>query len=239
MQKIFIFGLPHSGTTILRTIIGHIPKIYTVLKETSPNNFYNNENYDYILFKNPILKSEYFKDDYRDIHKIFIIRNPIFSISSYVKRHKKQKNKEDFIENAIKCHIEAAEAYLYYQNKNINKLYLIRYEDMFIDNFILLKEILSKIGLDFDDNIFDNQKYKNISHENQSYEQVPNQCPGDNKHKELRLYQVNQPFKNMNDINKIFLNDYQINKIISNESIKKLYPDAVEIIKKYKKIKFN
>lgn len=76
---------------------------------------------------------------------------------------------------------------------------------MFVDNFILLKKILINIGLDFNDNIFNNQKYKNISHENQSLKEIPKNCPKDSDHKQLRLYQVNQPFKNMNDINKIYL----------------------------------
>lgn len=224
MEKIFIFGLPHSGTTILRTIIGHIPRVHTILEETcSPNHQLNSNAYDYSVFKYPILKSDYFKEKYQDIHKIFIIRNPIFFLSSYNRRHNPDLSNHLFIENTTKCYLEAAYAYNYYQDKNINRLYFIKYEDMFIENFYKLKNLLLKIGLKFTDEIFDNKKYKNLSHKNQNIDQIPKNKPKDTDHEKLRLYQVNQEFKNYNS--EILIEKNQLNIIMKDHNVKKIYPD--------------
>ena len=45
--------------------------------------------------------------------------------------------------------------------KNINNLFLIKYEDMFENNFNNLKCIFDKIGFRYNDTIFDNSKYIN------------------------------------------------------------------------------
>lgn len=228
MEKIFIFGLPHNGTTILRTIIGHIPRVRTIIQETykQDHKIESEDLFDYILFKYPSIRRDYFKESYQDVHKIFIIRHPILSISSYNKRHiDKYLNDKKFIENAIKCWLEAAHAFNYYQDKNINRLHFIRYEDMFVDNHVHLKRILSNIGLQFTDEIFDNTKYQNFSHKNQNFNQVPKEKPEDTDHVKLRLYQVNQEFKNNNTNENILVNEIQFEKIINDKNVKAIYPD--------------
>lgn len=228
MEKIFIFGLPHSGTTILRTIIGHIPRVRTIIEETYKlqHKIESEDLFDYILIKYPSIRRDYFKESYQDVHKIFIIRNPILSISSYNKRHiKKYLNDEKFIENATKCWLEAAHAFKYYQDKNINRLHFLRYEDMFVDNYFHLKRTLSNIGLQFTDEIFDNTKYQNLSHKNQNFNQVPKEKPKDVDHQKLRLYQVNQEFKNNNTDRDILINETQLDKIVNDKNVKAIYPE--------------
>ena len=53
-------------------------------------------------------------------------------------------------------------------------------------------------------------------------------------HEEYRTYQINQPFVNCNDINKIDLTETQIDEILSSIIIQKLYPDIYEIYSKIK-----
>jgi hypothetical protein len=227
-KKIFIFGFPHSGTTILRTIISHIPKVYTVIEETFliDRSIEKVElaDYDYVLFKNPVLRREYFQKSFHDVNKIFIIRNPLFVISSYNSRHKDKIN-DYFKKNVVDCYLEMARAYLYYQKNTIPNLYFLRYEDMFNDNFSIIKNILSKIDLEFTEDIFDNKKYKNISHKNQNLSNIPTTKPSDLDHEELRLYQVNQELRNNNDIGKIRLSSCQLERILKNQDVNEIYPD--------------
>lgn len=228
LKKIFIFGFPHSGTTILRTIISHAPKVYTIIEETFLIDQLIKKvdlaDYDFVLFKNPVMRQDYFQQSFFDVNKIFIIRNPLFAISSYNTRHKDKIN-EHFRKNVVDCYLEMAHAYLYYQKNIIPNLYFIKYEDIFSDNFLIIKNILSKIGIEFTDDIFDNKKYKNISHKNQNLSDVPTTRPNDSDHEELRFYQVNQELKNNNDFNKIHLSKCQLERIFNNEDVNKIYPD--------------
>ena len=231
MKKIFIFGFPHSGTTILRTILGHIPKIYTVLEETPSVDHLldqiNEKEYECILFKNPVMRREYFQEYYHEINKIFIIRNPLFAISSYNTRHKNKSN-DHFKKNVADCYLEMAKLYLYYQNKEIPNLYFVKYEDIFENNFLILKDILNKIGLKFTDSIFNNKEYKNISHKNQETSNIPNFRPDDEDHENLRFYQVNQEFNNNNKLEKINLSKCQLDRILNDESTNQIYPDLLD-----------
>jgi hypothetical protein len=231
MKKILIFGFPHSGTTILRTILGHIPKIYTVLEETPSVDHLldqiNSKEYEYVLFKNPVMRREYFQKNYHEINKIFIIRNPLFTISSYNARYKKKSN-DQFKKNVVDCYLEMAQSYLYYQDKKIPNLHFIKYEDIFENNFLTLKDILNKIGLKFTDNIFNNKEYKNISHKNQETSKIPNFRPDDEDHDNLRFYQVNQEFNNNNKLEKIYLSKYQLDRILNDESTNQIYPELLD-----------
>ena len=44
----------------------------------------------------------------------------------------------------------------------LENIYTIRYEDLFENNYYNLKELINKIGIKYDDTIFDNTKYTNV-----------------------------------------------------------------------------
>ena len=80
-KKILLFGFPHSGTSILKTIIGHIDSVEEYLLETDTiDNISTNK--PFMICKTPYCKDDYFSDKYKDYIKIFIIRNPLFIFSS-------------------------------------------------------------------------------------------------------------------------------------------------------------
>jgi hypothetical protein len=225
MKKIIIFGFPHCGTTILRCIIGHIEDVYEIVDETqiiNEDNIYddNIKLKKYILCKKPFTKNIYFTDDkYKDYIKIFIIRNPLYVFTSINKRFPNHISGD----HSINCYIESLRYFIKYKNNPIENLYLIKYEDLFHNNYENLKNILNKIGFIYNDDIFDNNKYINkCQFTNDS---IPKTIPIDTDHHAHRLYQINKPFVNNNNDIEINLKQHQINLIKNNKDILSIYPE--------------
>ena len=132
MQKIIIFGFCHSGTSILKSIIGHCEDVYEIINETHLINSNNlNSNKKYILCKTPFYKDEYLSNNYNDYIKIFIIRNPLWIYSSLNKRFSYDlPDKVNF-----NRYTNILNKFIYYKNNPSNNLYLIRYEDLFAENY--------------------------------------------------------------------------------------------------------
>lgn len=160
MKKIIIFGFPHSGTSILKSIIGHIDNVYEIIDETKYININKFKiNKEFILCKYPYTIPEFFGDKYNDYIKIFIVRNPLFVYSSLNKRFSYNLSKRSNL--SISSYINTIKTFIYYLNHPMKNLYLIKYEDLFTDNFKQLKLILNDLKLNYSDDIFDNLKYTN------------------------------------------------------------------------------
>jgi len=162
-KKIIIFGFPHSGTTILRCILGHINNLYEIEDEIFKIDDNNSDyiNYNFVLCKWPyVINENDLKKNYADYIKIFIMRNPLYVFSSLNKRFK--NNILDHNHDVNK-YIDTMKEFNKFKNNenNINNLFLIRYEDMFENNYKNLKYIFDKIGFNYNDDIFDNSKYIN------------------------------------------------------------------------------
>lgn len=228
MKKIIIFGFPHCGTTILKKIICHIPGVLEIDDEVNHinENCINQEkciNKNFFLCKWPYLINVN-ENKYKDYIKIFIIRNPLFVFSSLNERFDYKMNTPHSIDTYIKTIHSFVEC-----KKNIDKhdnLYLIRYEDMFDNNFKLLKQIFTKIGFEYTDEIFDNTKYENYAQGHKNFK-IPTKKPTNKEHHIYRLFQINQEFTNNNDIKKINLLEDQLEKLKKNEDIQSIYPDIL------------
>jgi len=227
-KKIIVFGFPHCGTTILKSIIGHIDDVDEIIDENFNANKESSKKY--ILCKYPHTYDFYFKNNYNDYIKIFIIRNPVWVFSSINRRFGYREVEKHRLED----YVNTLEKFIYYRENKLNNLYLIRYEDMFKDNFKNLKDIFMKIGLKFTDKIFDNSLYVNKNTE--KIKEIPKNMPKEFEHAEFRAYQINQPIINFNNISKIDLNDSQIKFMLNSKIIRNVYPDIDIIINEYKKI---
>lgn len=233
MNKIIIFGFPHCGTTILRCIISHIEEVLDIIDEQPEINLINLNELDlkykkYVVCKWPyVINKEDINTKYKNYEKIFIIRNPIFVFSSLNKRFSHELKEG----HTLKDYSNAADHFDYYK-KNINnykKLHLIRYEDMFVDNFKNLKDVLSKIGLKYTDIIFDNSKFINHAQLCKNIN-IPKSKPPNIFHGHYRTYQINQKFANFNDLSNIELSEEQIEFIKNDLYIKTIYPEILEQI---------
>ena len=216
-QKILICGFPHSGTSILKSIIGHIEEVEEICNEINVINQISNKKF--ILCKFPFTSDAFFGEEYKDYIKIFIIRNPLFVFSSLNKRFN--------YETIPDCHnfhqyINTLTNFIKYKNNPEKNIYTVKYEDLFKNNYDELKKILNDIGLQYDDNIFNNSKYTNVIINGV---QLVDEKPPNNNHDVYRTWQINQPFISNNDISKIDLNDEQKEEIINNSYVLQIYPD--------------
>jgi hypothetical protein len=219
MNKILICGFPHCGTTILKSIIGHINDVEEIIDETDqiPDS-YTIEEDKYILCKYPFTLKKFFEKEYNDYIKIFIIRNPLFVFTSLNKRFSNNIPSGHCIER----YIQTVKLFLTCRNNLPANTYLIRYEDLFENNYQQIRNILDNIGIKYNDEIFDNTKYKN-----QHLKDIPqvDNIPSPTDNIRYRTWQINQPFVLNNDNSKIYLSKIQIKKIINDDNILQIYPN--------------
>lgn len=215
-KKIIIIGFPHCGTSILKSIIGHIDDVEEIYGETDYINKKTNKSF--ILCKYPFVKESFFEKEYEDYIKIFIVRNPLFVFSSLNKRFK--YNIDD--NHSIDKYINTLEIFIKYKNNAKKNIYTIRYEDIFDCNFQALRKIIDEIGMKYNDDIFDNSKYTNIHFEGVK---LMNDKPNETQNVKYRTWQINKPFVSNNDISKIELTKIQKQKIINDPFILEVYPD--------------
>ena len=222
-QKIIIFGFPHCGTTILKSIIGHIEDVYEIYKETKLINISTTK--QFILCKYPFTLDEFFDEKYKDYIKIFIIRNPLFVFSSLNKRFEYNIPSDHCFDR----YVDTITKFIKYSNKN--SVYTIKYEDMFDNNFQELKQILDNIGMKYDYNIFDNTLYTNIAIDDVKINNNIHNIKKTNKiinnvdHGLYRTWQINQPFVFKNDVSNLDLTKIQKQQIVNNPYVLQLYPD--------------
>jgi hypothetical protein len=230
IKKILIIGFPHNGTSILKSIIGHIENIYEFIKETDwiPDSKINEDydkkkNYHYYLCKIPFTNELYFTDKYEDYIKIFILRNPIYCFSSINNRF----NYNIPSNTDIDSYIEVLKLFDKYNNNTYKNIYCILYKDLFDNNYYKFKKILDKIGLTYDDTIFNNEKYKNYI----LTKNIPTNKPNFKDHDNYRTYQINQKFQNFNNYSIINLTDNQILTILENKTLITKYFDIKPLLK--------
>ena len=218
-QKIIIHGFPHCGTSILKSIIGHTDDVKEIFHETKTIDIVTDKKF--ALCKFPYTQTHFFGEEYKDYIKIFIIRNPLFVMSSLNKR---------FTNGApslcsIRAYIDTIRLFIKYRNNNQRNVYTIRYEDLFINNFEALKQLLDNIGIKYTNNIFNNTEYVNTI--------IPGvECkekkPKNTDHGEYRTWQINQPFVSNNNISELSLSKTQVQQILNNNDIATVYPDIYQ-----------
>jgi hypothetical protein len=214
-QKVLIFGFPHCGTSILKSIIGHIEDVEEIYYET---NVIKHLNKKFTLCKYPFTLDTFFSKKYKDYIKIFIIRNPLFVFSSLNKRFKYEIPPN----HNFDCYIKTLKKFIKYKNNPEQNIYTIKYEDLFKNNYEEFKKILNDIGFQYDDSIFDNSNYTNVILKDVK---ILDKKPENNDHKHYRTWQINQPFISNNDISKIDLNEDQKEEIVNNPYVLEIYPD--------------
>jgi hypothetical protein len=227
IKKVLICGFPHCGTTILKSIISHIENVYEIIDEVYDFEIFNKINYDNLKDINFIVGKcpwtfETFFNEYSDYIKICIIRNPLFVFSSLNNRF--DYNLPD--NHSINLYIEYCKTLLHLQTNNQNNTFIIKYEELFENNFEKINEILIKIGFKFTNKIYSNELFFNKTHNFSNNDELIKFKNVDNlNHHEYRFIQINQQFINNNDVNKINLLESQLLTIKNNEYIKLLYND--------------
>lgn len=216
MIKLIIFGFPHCGTSILKSIIGHIEEVDEIIDETPV--ITRKTNKKYILCKYPYTIPNFFTKQYDDYIKIFIIRNPIYVFSSLNKRF--QYNIPSKCD--IKEYVRTLTKFIQYKQKAMKNLYTIQYEDLFDNHYQNLKVILDHIGFTYTNDIFRNDMYRNKII---SGVEIVDHKPDNTQHSLYRTWQINQPFTNQNMPSKLDLTNQQKQILTRHKDILFLYPN--------------
>lgn len=246
LKKIFITGFMHSGTSILKSIIGHIPSVYELNNE-SKEYFIEDTlsgyqvsyihplhqkwhfeqipiNKQWVVGKEPHMINNILEDRYKDYIIILIMRNPLWMFSSMNRRV------NYYIDGDISFYESALERFLLLKDNAPSNIHTIEYENMFPNNFKALRDLLDKIGLEYTNDIFNNTKYSNKTADWVDRNKITSE-PHPTQHELFRTYQLNQPFVNNNLAYKIDLSYNQKEFLRKNEMVHRLYPEVKEYFK--------
>ena len=203
LRKIIVFGHPHCGTTILRSVIGHCERTFDCPQEKMFIRGYRiSSDQDFLVYKLPYMID---LKRYKDCHKIMILRNPVHVFSSLNRRF----NFEIPRLHQVPEYLRALDFFDSIEQGKDN-LYRITYEDMFTNENQKIKEILDAIGMKYTQEIFDTSSYRSKCIGGRSIE--------DRKHAQKRTDQINKPFLNMNDSSKLIITDHQQKLFVENQA---------------------
>jgi hypothetical protein len=216
-KKILITGFPHTGTSILKSKFGECRDVFEVIDEAFEINEYHINSAgdsESILIKTPIIPMEIrvrgveyltLKDPvsvYKDYYVIFVTRNPWNLFTSIIKAGDDPLSHETWHLSpkyafTVEEYFIACERFLEASKGNFHNIYTIRYEDFFTNNGQAIKDIMNDIGLDYEDGIL---QYKTKDYVFQSKVSIKDidDMPNEYDRIQMRTWQINQPFQNMN-----------------------------------------
>lgn len=184
-QFIVIHGMFHSGTSILKSIIGDHDEVHNVIDETNKTpsiNWNRTPNKNFVVFKTPHIQSE---SKYPKSYKLItIIRNPFFVYNSLLLRFNRNIPKD------VNLFQE------YEKLVGLQRTKIIKYEDLFTEGF--LDQFFNELNLSWSPkillkkhSIFSNKKKKELGKHR--------------AHNILRENQINENFENKNNPDKLIL----------------------------------
>lgn len=223
-KVIFITGYQHSGTSVLKRIIGAHPDVFEVPSECWPNDIKLHKfgGYDICVCKIPLIwwSKEFKKNIEADgLTRINIIKNPLDVFSSLKLRYKSYSLQSSKYED-VKQWEKWADYFLDHTPKTDFNL---RYEDLFIGNGPnnkMIKGIISACGLSPCPNILELKQQENIPIKCQS---TPASKPERWDHEAFRSWQINQPLRNHSNENRHVLSKKDMEYITNLEGFQRLY----------------
>ncbi len=215
-KKILITGFPHTGTSILKAKLGECKNLYEMPKEyfsISNADILQSGDKEFVLAKSPVIPVEIranglkyittAKKEYGDYILIFVIRNPWNVFNSVIKAGYNPLT-TDGPNSTFNYHMSfgeyeaAAKIFLDGVENNYPNVYCIRYEDFFDNDGEIIKKMMTKLGLEFSDDIF-KTKTKTYTHiPGINYDSINSIPTYDDGQGVIRTWQINQPFQNMN-----------------------------------------
>lgn len=227
---IFIVGHSHTGTSILRSVIGHCIDVFDIDEETNARELLKlarevpeSKARKFALAKRPSWSyfSHFYKTEFEksNLQVIFVIRNPYFVFTSLRSRFKSYLQFEACGLRGFSLFEDYSREF--YRRKFIDpheRIHCIRYEDFFDNEHREITDILDKIGVPWTHEIFDNSKYKNKLNG-----EITNHS---NLHHCKRSNQINKPFVYADkDPSKIDLDPKEIDLIKNSFCVKMIYPE--------------
>lgn len=188
-MKILVTGFNHSGTSILRKIIGNHKDIADIWLEVSKNHIlYNKYPEKFVVMKAPNLNRFILAAcrNLKNIKVIAIVRDPRDCFVSLEQRYGGRYPFATLKSEWIECVKNSLEVSAWPHG------YLVRYEDLFKNNYEEIKKIFEFIGLNYYEEIVT----KNTERQAPIWgNAVPEKEPPRTEQPLFRSYQIHQPFK--------------------------------------------
>ena len=213
-QPILVHGFPHSGTSILKSIIARHPDVTECVKETMLSSFVRG---DRPLIKWPYTDERFFGEKYETYKKVFILRNPFYSFSSLNRRYGRANFERTKPQESIEAWDRTAQKWL----SGPSRTHCILYEDLFSEQNLV--DLFAFLDLSFDKGYLDTSDNANRIVPGVGYS---GRKPLPTAHAEFRTWQINQPFRNMNEPTKLQLTEDQYDRLSSLESLRMLGYEA-------------
>ena len=177
------------------------------------NDINNSGDSEFILIKTPIIPLEIrvygvkyltMNDPnsiYKDYNIIFITRNPWNLFTSVIKAGDDPLSHETFHLSpkyafTIEEYFVSMERFIEARDGSFPNIYTIKYEELFDDDFSKIKSIMDSIGLKYENNIFETKTKEYKFKAGVKY--TESDRPTNYNRIEMRTWQINQPFQNMN-----------------------------------------
>ncbi len=245
MKKIFILGFPHSGTSILKRIIGNAPEVHEHPYETNAikpemTMAAAADGKQAVVIKDincpwlpsyaipgdvPRLVGEFkvYLADNASALFIMVIKNPADIFGSFNRRFGKagpdsRPPGHQFVEWET-----WAAVFTLFRSAPPANLFTIRYEEFFADRHSKLSEMFGFLDLPFNPSLLQSDRPSMIV---ESIASVPNEEPdsrtdGDG-HGQFRTWQINQPFRDMTGESAVHLDDQTRAEIVASVMAKRL-----------------
>ena len=188
-NKAIIYSTPHSGSSLLKSILGHHSKVNEIIEECMhiPNHLIEKDMLN--LCKFPLWHKQINEES--EYIKIFLFREPIYCLYSLDERW----------DSPPKDH-EQLYTYEYWENymqrwliaKIKNKEHALTYKDIFDQE--RLKQLYNFLNLNWEDPY--GQYERKIANQ-----EIPKDKPNPKEHVKYRQWQINQPIVNRDNPNKI------------------------------------
>ncbi|HMF85750.1 MAG TPA: hypothetical protein VK598_05305 [Nitrospiraceae bacterium] len=217
MTRILVSGFPHTGTTIVRKVIGNHPSVYEVCRECSrvPEEAVRNgsgQKATHIVFKQPIYARGIGVNDLRNFQAfaeklVLIIRNPFDTMGSIYRRFGGT--------SAIEASGHDLAAYLRYceffrEIRGCRNVVHLIYEELFAPPMRDWERLFGEVGLAWDERVLRNSRTAVMR-------------DGKNPHVQYRQNQINQPLADRTGHSKRWCPDGLKDKILGSESVRAIY----------------
>jgi hypothetical protein len=242
MQKIIVSGFPHSGTTILRKLIGNHSKVFDVGRECYAVDEkhieeFNRENTKkkrrgksvdtHIAVKGPwgdrVIQN---LDQYSDYKVVIIVKNPLDVYASLKLRFADSEFPEEYSFEKWREFAQmfqalpSASGTAGSEGEGRAGVFKMTYDELFENDYQKLKDLVEWLGLEWEDQVVKGNAKRRIPI-NSYY--IPTTKPDRQANEKFRSWQTNQPLTNMSGEKRHVLSDKEVEMITSCPEYKAIF----------------
>jgi hypothetical protein len=209
-QRILVTGFPHSGTSILRKLIGNRGDVHDLpfekrdideqeLAEATKNVS------THVVVKFPLIPENLMTDF--DDWLVVAMKHPCDVFGSMSARFATDDTTESRVRHSVQDWGIFADQWFRLSRKRPKGYIAVKYEDLFDQNFKTLRSVFAELELSFDESIVSSDRSDRIVEESvDTPREEPARLEG-KQHRLFRHWQINQPFENQTNKSRAYLSE--------------------------------